>query len=109
MGDDGGQKYGGTCPALMTDVMVEGVMDVQFECDTAASHCIMSTDVYDGLKKLKWRIPKLKSEKLVVKLADGTISNKMCGSVNLKVKTKYSDEVSMMFFVMDGPNNLLGR
>ena len=48
-------------------------------------------------------------EKLVVRLADGTASSKACGSVRLKVRARNSKEVTLDFFVMDGPNNLLGR
>ena len=40
-----------TCPAMMTDVVVEDVCTIKFECDTAASHSIMSEDVYNGLRK----------------------------------------------------------
>ena len=105
----GGKQVYNTCPAMMTDVMVEGVAKVKFECDTAASHCIMSEGVYHSLQKQNWRIPNMKSEKLVVKLADGTISDKACGSVKLKVKAKNTEEVSLDFFVINGPNNLLGR
>ena len=48
-------------------------------------------------------------EELVVKLADGTVSTKACGSVRLRVKAKNTEEVLLDFFVIDGPNNLLGR
>ena len=93
----------------MTDVVVESVCTVRFECDTAASHSIMSEDVYNGLRKQKWRVPSMRQEELVVRLADGTVSSKACGSVRLKVRAKNTKEVELDFFVMDGPNNLLGR
>merc|ERR1712055_708408 len=93
----------------MTDVVVEGACTVRFECDTAASHSIMSEEVYNDLRIQKWRVPSMKQEELVVRLADGTVSSKACGSVQLKVKAKNTKEVELDFFVMDGPNNLLGR
>ena len=48
---DGQQTQYSTCPAIMTDVVVEGACTVRFECDTAASHSIMSEEVYNGLRK----------------------------------------------------------
>ena len=107
--DGGQQTQYSTCPAIMTDVVVEDVYTVRFECDTAASHSIISEDVYNGLRKQKWRVPSMMQEKLVVRLADGTVSSKACGSVRLKVRARNSKEVTLDFFVMDGPNNLLGR
>ena len=62
-----GEQLFGACPAMMTDVLVEGVAHVQFECDTAASHCIMSEDVYHSLQQQRWRIPQMRPEKLTVK------------------------------------------
>ena len=99
-----------TCPAIMTEILIEDVWSIRFECDTAASHSIMSDKVYRSLRHQKpKRIPALKQEKLVIRLADGSISSKACGSVRLHVKARNSREVKLDFFVMDGPNNLLGR
>ena len=109
MSDGSQQTQYSTCPAIMTDVVVEDVYTVRFECDTAASHSIISEDMYNGLRKQKWRVPSMMQEKLVVRLADGTVSSKACGSVRLKVRARNSGEVTLDFFVMDGPNNLLGR
>ena len=81
---DGAQRTQySTCPAIMTEVVVEDVCRMKFECDTAASHSIMSEDIYNGLRRQKWRVPSMKQEELVVKLADGTVSTKACGSVRL--------------------------
>ena len=90
--DSGQQTCYATCPAIMTEVLVEDMWTVKFECDTAASHSIISEDMYNGLRKQKWRVPSMKQEKLVVRLADGTISSKACGSVRLKVQAKNSGE-----------------
>ena len=86
-----------TCPAIMTEVCIEDVWMIRFECDTAASHSIISEKVYNSLRHQKpQRIPAVKQEKLVIRLADGTISNKACGSVSLLVKAKNSHEVKLM-------------
>ena len=53
-------------------------------------------------------IPEMRAEKLTIRLADGTISRKACGSIRVAVKSKTSG-ATLDFFVMRGPNNLLGR
>ena len=101
-------KYA-TCPPIMTKVEIEGIPECIYECDTAASHNIMSSTLYKKLKCSKpERIPDVKPERLVIRLADGSTSRKLCGSIKVMVKSG-SSEAQLNMFVMDGPNNLLGR
>ena len=63
-----------TCAPIMTQVKIGG-KKVAFECDTAASHNILSQETYQDI----WRRgsgPKLKYHSVRVLLADGTRSNK---------------------------------
>ncbi|CAL4079357.1 unnamed protein product, partial [Meganyctiphanes norvegica] len=94
---------------MMTRCVLQSVGRVKFECDTAASHSVLSKAMFD---KVKSKCPvHLKPEQVTIRLADGTLSDKSCGSVQLKVQ-KYdgSPEVcKVTFFVLEGPNCLLGR
>ena len=60
---DGGRWHGGvqlkatnvatpyaTCPPIMTEINIEDVGIAKFECDTAASHNIMSEGLYKNLR-----------------------------------------------------------
>ena len=70
-----------TSPPMMTMINVGEVGMARFECDTAASHNIMSQELYNKLRSRKPdRIPKLKQEKLAIHLADGSISSKIGGT-----------------------------
>ena len=98
-----------TCPPIMNKVNVEGVEWCDFECDTAASHNIMSGGLYKKLRQSRPDvIPELKPERLTIRLADGSISRKACGSIRVAVRSRSSEAV-LNFFIMNGPNNLLGR
>ena len=44
-----------TCPPIMTEVSIDGVDVAKFECDTAASHNIMSERLYKNLLQTKAR------------------------------------------------------
>ena len=71
---------------MMTKINVGETGMEYFECDTAASHNIMSQVVYDKLRSRKPdSIPMLKQEKLAIRLADGSVSSKQCGTVNIEV------------------------
>ena len=100
-----------TCPPIMTEVNIGQVQLVKFECDTAASHNIMSEETYQNLrKKGPSRIPQARQQQnLAIRLADGSTSGKSCGSIEVEVQACNSKVVKMQFFVVRGPNNLLGR
>ncbi|CAL4213510.1 unnamed protein product [Meganyctiphanes norvegica] len=94
---------------MMTRCVLQDVGRVKFECDTAASHSVLSKAMFDKVKA-KCQVH-LKPEQVTIRLADGTLSDKSCGSVQLNVQ-KYdgSPEVCQVtFFVLEGPNCLLGR
>ena len=55
------------------------------------------------------KIPQIKQENLAIRLADGSISGKRCGSLRVDVQATNSRVVKLDFFVIQGPNNLLGR
>ena len=42
-------------------------------------------------------------------MADGSISSKQCGTVKIEVQGRNTKVTKFDFFVMIGPNNLLGR
>ena len=99
-----------TIPKMMTKLNVGEAGIEMFECDTAASHNILVRAVYDKLRnKQPKRIPELVQEKQQIQLADGTISKKVVGSVSIKVQAGNSGVTRLDFFVMNSPNNLLGR
>ena len=98
-----------TSPPMMTDINIEEVEVAKFECDTAASHNIMSQELYNKLRSRRPdKIPKMKQEKLAIRLADGSVSSKQCGTISVDVKERSSKITRLDFFVMNGPNNLLG-
>ena len=72
---------------------------------------VISKDVFDKMKKCVKQQLLVKPEKVSIRLADGTLSNKSLGSVQLDVqKLDRSTEVSKVtFFVLSGPMCLLGR
>merc|ERR1711891_14936 len=91
----------------MTQVKL-GDKKVSFECDTAASHNVLSQETYQDI----WRRgsgPKLKYHSVRVLLADGTRSNKQTRSMEATVCAANGKQLRLQFFVMSGPNNLLGR
>ena len=99
-----------TIPKMLTQINVGEAGKEIFECDTATSHNILKRVVYDKLRnKHPEGIPELVQEKQQIQLADGTISKKMVGSVSIKVQASNSMVTRLDFFVMNSPNNLLGR
>ena len=51
----------------------------------------------------------MKQEKLAIRLADGSISSKQCVTISMEVQARNSKVTKLDFFVMNGPNNLLGH
>ena len=99
-----------TNPPMMTSVCLEGVCVAKFECDTAASHNVISAELCKELRQqAKHKIPEVKQENVAIRLADGSVSRKSCGSISLMVKAGNTSTVRLNFFVLSGPNNLLGR
>ena len=85
-----------------------GGKKVKFECDTAASHNVLSQVTYQDI----WRRgsgPKLEHHNIKVILADGTKSQKQIRCMKTMVQACNGKKTSLQFFVMAGPNNLLGR
>ena len=96
-----------TCAPIMTEVKL-GDKKVKFECDTAASHNVLSQESYQDI----WRRgsgPKLDYHNVKVMLADGTKSQKQTRSMEAVIQATNGKQVKLQFFVMSGPNNLLGR
>ena len=48
-------------------------------------------------------------EKLAIRLTDSSVSSKQCGSIRVDIQARNSKIVKLDFFVLGGPNNLLGR
>ena len=70
----------------------------------------MSQELYSKLRSRRPdKIPKMKQEKLAIRLADGSVSSKQCGTISVDVKARSSKITRLDFFFMNGPNNLLGR
>ena len=81
-----------------------------FKCDTAASHSILRSSIYEKLRKRHPSgIPELVQESQKIQLSEGTISKKVVGSVSIKVQASNTGVTRLDFFVMNSPNNLLGR
>ena len=65
-----------TSPPMMTDINVGEVGMAKFECNMAASHNIMSQELYNKLRSRRPdKIPKMKQEKLAIRLANGSVSS----------------------------------
>ena len=95
---------------MMSRCVVEGVARIRFECDTAASHSTLSKDLFDRLQMKKPHL-KIDPQEVTIRLADGSISTKSLGTVQLDVKrsARCPRLSRITFFILDGPNNLLGR
>ena len=98
-----------TNPAMMTCVRLEGVCYADFECDTAASHSVISEKVFSELQQQLKKKLCVKQVNVAIRLADGTSSNKSSGVVQIAVEKAYAEPVLLSFFVISGPNCLLGR
>ena len=88
-----------------------------FECDTAASYSVLSLDKFKQFARISTNDGQLgkiigKKETVTIRLADGTYSDNCVGSIVVQTKLlnkEDSDYVSIKYFVIDGPNSLLGR
>ena len=94
---------------IITRVAIEESLIAEMECDTAASHSVMSAELFKKLQRKLGRTLQGKKENIAVKLADGSISSKSYGSILLTVRAHETTPVKITFFVLAGPNNLLGR
>ena len=97
-----------TNPAMMTCVRLEGVCFADFECDTAASHSVISEKVFSKLQQQLKKKLCVKQVNVAIRLADGTSSNKSSGVVQIAVEKADAEPVLLSFFVISGPNCLLG-
>ena len=98
-----------TNPAMMTCVRLEGVALAKFECDTAASHSVIAEEVFNKLQQqLKQKLC-VKKVNVTIRLADGTLSEKSSGVVQMSVEKTGGKPILLSFFVISGPNCLLGR
>ena len=96
-----------TCTPIMTQIKF-GDKKVTMECDTAASHNILSQQTYQDIWP-RGSGPKLQYHNVKVMLADGSKSAKQTRSMQYTVVAPNGKKVKLQFFVMAGPNNLLGR
>ena len=101
---------------LMTRLNLENVMSLKMEVDTAASHNTISKDCFKELQLALFKHGKEKSKKLSRKatltLGDGSMAKQKCEVVRILVSNELSDFTDpklLTFFVIDGPNNLMGR
>ena len=96
-----------TCKPMLTQIKI-GDKKVTMECDTAASHNILSQQTYQDIWP-RGTGPKLLYKRVKVMLADGSKSAKQTRSMECSVVAANGKRVKLHFFVMAGPNNLLGR
>ena len=101
---------------IIAGVVLNDFYNAELEVDSAASHNVISTDMYmDIVKKAGNNPPVLNKSGAILRLADGTPSDKLRGCTNLNVrfatkdKTKLALSANVPVFVVDGPNCLLGR
>ena len=87
-----------TCAPMMTQVKI-GDRKVSFECDTAASHNILSQETYQEIWK-RGSGPKLKYHSVRVLLADGTRSSKQTRSMEAMICATNGKKLRLQFFVM---------
>ena len=101
---------------IIAGVILNDFYSAELEVDSAASHNVISTDMYmDIVKKSGNSPPVLKKSGAILRLADGTPSDKLRGCTYLNVRiasndtTKSALSANVPVFVVDGPNCLLGR
>ena len=93
---------------IITTVALANTLLQEFECDTAASHSVLSLQAFKELARMVGRLEG-KKEQVAVRLADGSESYRCYGSITLVVQGYETPAVTITFFVLDGPSNLLGR
>ena len=100
---------------IMAGVCVHKVCKCLMELDTAACKSMLSYTRYLELlnkcKKKGITPPKLEENKIVMRQADGKISDSVKGVIELHIRRADMPEREGIFkvLVVDGPNNLLGR
>ena len=100
---------------IMAGVCVHNVCKCLMELDTAACKSMLSYTRYQELLRKCQRKgitpPKLQENKIVMRQADGTISDSVKGVIDLHIRRADMPEREGIFkvLVVDGPNNLLGR
>ena len=85
-------------------------MLAKMKCDTTASHSVMLNVVYRELRKKLGDLPGKKQD-VFIKLADVTVCEKSYGtvhSVQVNIRAHGTQPVLVTFFVIKGPNSLLG-
>ena len=97
-----------TCKPMMTTIKFGSNKKVTMECDTAASHNILSQESYQEIWP-RGTGPKLTYKNVRVMLADGSRSAQQTRSMECSVVAANGKRLKLHFFVMNGPNNLLGR
>ena len=101
---------------IMAGIIFNDIYGAELEVDTAASHNVMSTNMFNALvKKSGNNPPVLEKSSAILRLADGTPSDKLRGCAHIAVKLAKKDgskpalSAVVPVFVVDGPNCLLGR
>ena len=100
---------------IMAGIIFNDIYGAELEVDTAASHNVMSNDMFKALVKRSGNKPPiLEKSNAILRLADGTPSDKLLGCAHISVKLAKKDSeptVSAVvpMFVVNGPNCLLGR
>merc|ERR1711905_81043 len=78
------------------------------ECDTAASQNILSQETFQRIWP-RGSGPKLSYRKVKIILADGSRSAQETRSMECSVVAANGLKLRLQFFILNGPNNLLGR
>ena len=100
---------------LLTRIDVEGIAEMTFEIDTAASHSLISQDVFNRIQndlKTRGKKPmKPLDQQVSIKLADGSTTAKKVATVQMHIATpsNLKEKVLATFFILNGPNNLLSQ
>ena len=93
---------------LFTTVRFNGNKRVVMECDSGASHNVLSMRSYKQI----WptgKGPSLHRKKVKVIMADGSRSKLPIHSMKCSLVASNNKKVHLYFYVIDGPHNLLGR
>merc|ERR1711888_20988 len=97
-----------TCNPILTTMKFENSTRVIMECDTAASHNILSQETFQKIWP-RGSGPKLSYRKVKIILADGSRSAQETRSMECSVVAANGLRLRLQFFILNGPNNLLGR
>ena len=98
-------------PSIMSAVLLNGIMKVQMEVDTAAAHCVISYDMYKKIAAKSDEPLVLEQGSVVMRMADGTPSKSVKGMTSLRITRIEEPNKTGIFpvIVVDGPHALLGR